>query len=1205
MPELHYVASLFVNYDFTETKLQEREHVDLLRFAQHMHQFSLYWENDITGIGYRSTTTNPRGCSRIPVCETVDSDGEEEEEAGHLDLTTFLCYSDLLQLVKTNGPFYFTVLSSPEPPHNIRVLRVYVDATEVEKQWLAQRYFMGETYLTLMFHHALQRQIVFFERQQTSDLNWCQPPLSTAPVARTQSSEGPGCVYNDHYHNGTPNAAHPTTPSLPTPLPTPTVPVQTPDPEPKQVVSHKRKRNFENILETRQASVAGTQTQRSHQSPCTNIGDTNIGDTGVGTAATTAPTTKSHSPVIDAVLGVRLHSSQRKMLKWMQTLENKMMRGEHTINCDINIQVPNTSIVFSLDHLAFQKNEWYENTTITYPFNVGLILGERNAGKSLVVKELVCQHAAKMNCDGVSRVHVPVPAPSQMTRKVKGTLIVVPHTLVVQWQQYFKHDTTTLCIYDKKTLKKCSRAAIEDANVIIVTHKMFLDSINNVDPLDRIQSRLFAATVSYDTHRSSRSGSSHLTPTTAAPTQTNEVPETPCWWPQLSANAQRQEHQERQDSQLRPVNGECVAVNVNTENFHLHWFHWERIVIDELLLFILERQKSVKNKTSELSTPPSNYRAQMWWGLQGNTDKDNVTVTTMFKTMYSLVMTPGYSSVLSKMFDYNRVVPQCVYSAKTQTDFTPHLYIDRVVFGDLTVHETQVYDTLVHLKASNDYLTNVCCGDLSCMEQYMTAVPTWLETIPRGVEALNQCLIIPDNENGNDSESFDTDSEYYNSADTPTSNTALQVNQVSQVRGASFAGTAAAIETRACDTSASLTVTVTATSPSLVSVTNVGLHASVGGVDGTAVGSVELANAQTVAVGGGGAGGGANVTGEGAYLRTRSRSASQFLEQNTVLLRRHHGTETTTLIEPAAEQVQVTTNTNSFIAHPTTLESTADSVLSSTRTSPTSSASALDKFIAEHSSEISERRDYFLKTTGQLVTGEVRPAVCAVCLVNLCDCIFVCGHMLCHQCIIDLFESTAQDNEYADFMAPCPTCRWNVEPHEVFWVLQTPVQPPHKFTRIKQILQTTNGSTVIFATHPEILHQIYKLLITSFSETSPNGGGRAAKRSTVSVQPVSPNTKMCKYNMLWYKDPAETTPLVATKPAKKLKAEKPKVLFIPYAKTFGLKIQSISTVIFLHSYDGSHLQQRSVEEQALQCIMPQTNQMLNVFRLRSLNTIEK
>ena len=93
--------------------------------------------------------------------------------------------------------------------------------------------------------------------------------------------------------------------------------------------------------------------------------------------------------------------------------------------------------------------------------------------------------------------------------------------------------------------------------------------------------------------------------------------------------------------------------------------------------------------------------------------------------------------------------------------------------------------------------------------------------------------------------------------------------------------------------------------------------------------------------------------------------------------------------------------------------------------------------------------------------------------------------------------------------------------------------------------------------------------------------------------------------MLWYKDPAETTPLVATKPAKKLKAEKPKVLFIPYAKTFGLKIQSISTVIFLHSYDGSHLQQRSVEEQALQCIMPQTNQMLNVFRLRSLNTIEK
>lgn len=1191
MPELHYVASLLVNYDLTETKLQEREHVDLLRFAQHMHQFLLYWKNDIAGIGYRSTNLSPRGCSTIPVCETMDSNGDEDD-AALLDITTFLCYSDLLQLVKTNGPFYFTALSSPDPPHNIRVLRVYVDGAEVNKQWLAQRYFMGETYLTLMFHHALQRQILFFEHQQTSTLNWSQPPLSTAPVTYRQVNVGGGCAHNGHDQNGTPNAADCTPPALPTPFTPQTLLVQTPEPEFRQVVSHKRKRSSENVLGAWGAAVVDTQNRHSHESPCTNLDDT-----GGATATTATPTPKAHSPMTDAVVSVRLHSSQRRMLKWMQSLENKIMRGEHTINCDINIQVPSTPIVFSLDHLAFQRNEWYENTTITYPFNVGLILGERNAGKSLVVKELVCQHLAHTNRERVTRLNVPAPARSQMTRKVRGTLIVVPHTLVAQWQQYFKHDTTTLCIYDKKSFKKCSRAAIENANVIIVTHKMFLDSIINVDPLDRIQSRLFATTVSHDNHQSSSSSSrsslSHPMPTAATSSpQTIEVPGTPRVGPPPSATARRQ------DSRSSPANGECV--DVNTEKFHLHWFHWERVVIDELLLFILERQKSVKTKTSELSTPPSTYCAELWWGLQGNTQKDNVTVTTMFKTMYALVMTPSYSSVLSKMFDYNRAVPQCVYSAKTQTDFTPPLYIDRVVFGDLTVHETQVYETLVHLKASNDYLTNVCCGDLSCMEQYMTAVPTWLETIPKGVEALNQCLIIPDHGNGNDSESFDSDSEYSNSGDTPTSNAALQVIQVGQVSqvsqarqvGATAAEIAQVIETRACETSPSLTETP----PPLVLITDVGFNASVGGVEGTTVGGVESADAQTVSVAGGAAG--VTVTGEGAYLRTRSRSASQSLEQNTVSRLRHHGTEPATLIEPAPEPARVYTSladTNSIISR-----LTAESVVSSTRTSPASTA--LDKFIAEHSSEISERRDYFLKTTGQLVTGEVRPAVCAVCLVNLCDCIFVCGHMLCHQCIIDLFESTAQDDEYADFMAPCPTCRWNVEPHEVFWVLQTPVQPPHKFTRIKQILQTTNGSTVIFATHPEILHQIYKLLIASLADTS-SVSGRAAKRAPVTVQPVSPNTKMCKYNTSWYQDPSETA--VGTKTAKKLKAEKPKVLFIPYSKTFGLKIQNISTVIFLHSYAGSHLQQASVEEQALQCIMPQTNQLLSVFRLRSLNTIEK
>jgi hypothetical protein len=1132
MPELHYVASLFVNYELSGSKLQEREFVNVLDYAQHAHQFLLYWQNDIRGIGYQSTTGNNLGCAAIPCCEDV----EGAEAAPNVDISKFLCYSDLLQLVKANGPFKFTVVSSPENPEMNCILRVYVDGNEVEQQWLERRYFIGETYLTLMLNHALQRQILFIEHENGEHLNWSRQPagggVSCRPGVVGSVSEDVGGKRLRENVAAVACERVRETASVP--------------------VSNKRKR--------KQRECCDGSSALSVESPCVNA-TTGIRDFNECSVTRCLDPLVEQSLSSGVISGVRLHSSQKVMLAWMQALETKISRGEHTVICDVNIVIPNTSIVFSGEHRAFQRNELCEGTTITCPFNVGLILGKRNAGKSLVVKELVSQHTAKMN-ERVASVQMQTSVCSQMVRKAKGTLIVVPHSLVTQWQQYFKHDSSALYIYDKKSLKKCSRAAVEDANVIVVTHKMFLKSVVNVDPLDRIKSRLFATTIG-------------PTPPLASSCAANNIENAP--GPRLGVQLVGESVSTDGDGRQSP-GGVSECGSVNTVKFELHWFQWERIVIDELLLFVLERNKSCVKKSGELAAVSTNYRAKMWWGLQGNAEKENVTVNSMFKTMYSIAMMPVYSSTLNKMFNFNRVVPACVYSGETLSEFIPSVYIDRVVFGDLTIHETQVYETLVHLKASNDYLTNVCCGDLSCMEQYMTTVGSWMETIPKGIEALNQCLILPDsnteNENGNDSDSYESDSEYSNEASTGVSDGVVLDRTTVPAR---------VIETRSVVDHFGSGVPVLPISA--------GLGSAVAARDST----VEIVSVDSNRRfhRSGGLARHQPEDSTGTYLRTRSHNASVNERVTSV-------TSLQGVIEASGVTPVVVDDNGS--ASPTESRVNESMENDSGSSQPSPATSALDKLISEHSSEIAERREYFLKTTGQLATGEAKPAVCAVCLVNLCDCIFVCGHMLCHQCIIDLFESTAeQDDEYQDFMAPCPTCRWNVEPHEVFWVLQTAVQPPHKFQRLKQIVDSTKGSTVVFGTHPEILHQMYKLLISSLSQGSVNG----RIRKSVGVQPVSPNGKMCKHNMLWYKDPASDAVGVSSLQTKKARAEKPKVLFIPYSKTFGLKIHNVASVIFLHSFAGSRLQQRSVEDQALQCIMPSKDELLNVFRLRSLNTVEK
>ncbi len=98
----------------------------------------------------------------------------------------------------------------------------------------------------------------------------------------------------------------------------------------------------------------------------------------------------------------------------------------------------------------------------------------------------------------------------------------------------------------------------------------------------------------------------------------------------------------------------------------------------------------------------------------------------------------------------------------------------------------------------------------------------------------------------------------------------------------------------------------------------------------------------------------------------------------------------------------------------------------------------------EESGEMRERRAFFERVTSGLAMNREAAGTCNVCLTNDADCVFVCGHLMCHECVIDLFVAAKKQqhelNEqgYAEVLdgnlAPCPSCRWSVEPHEVFWV---------------------------------------------------------------------------------------------------------------------------------------------------------------------------
>ena len=722
------------------------------------------------------------------------------------------------------------------------------------------------------------------------------------------------------------------------------------------------------------------------------------------------------------------HESFSLMLNWMRALESRVQKEENTILCDKTIVIPGSSIVFSLDEMVFMSTV---NESVVVPFNAGFIFGERNAGKSLVVKALLESSCSRASAS--ASAPSPTPTPSSSSRiGTAASLLVVPYSLVHQWRQYF---TGAVCIYNVSSFKKYSRRDIQTASVVIVTHKFFLGSVSKLDKTgtDEIKCRIVAAVGS----------------------ETQAV----------DADALK----------VLSISSECTGgdqTELNVEkDFMLHWFDWQRIVVDEMMLFAMEAGCPVMSLNKHVFHP--RYHSKMWWGLQGDVHPHSVVIHTLLSHMCSV--TNNYAPYLfGNVYNINRFLPTCMYFAEALASVEVPYYHDRMYFTELNPHERCVYDTLVHLDADPEFLIEVCCGDLSFMKRYMSPESSWVDVIPKGIEAINECLIFTEGDDGAD--------------------------------GAAGSASASA----------------------------------------DAEGSMDSSVEEVVEGGDGGEGG---EGGEGG-----DRDRDQEVENDN-----DNGTAIASA--PDAESQNATELLLQIAG---------------------SSSLTLDAFLQEHAAEISERREYFIKTTTQLSNGTLHASVCAICIVNNCDCIFVCGHMLCHQCTIDLFHST-RDEEYPDLMSPCPTCRWNIEPHEVFWVLPSPLRPSSKFDQVVKILNaphststatatataTATGSVVIFATSTYILHQLYRQLVQQ-------------------KHMPSPLSKMVKHNVTWLHQVNARA----------------KVLLIPYFRTFGLKLHNVSTVIFLHSFAGSVVDQQLVEKQALGCIVKGSTGMLTVCRLKTLDTVE-
>lgn len=246
----------------------------------------------------------------------------------------------------------------------------------------------------------------------------------------------------------------------------------------------------------------------------------------------------------------------------------------------------------------------------------------------------------------------------------------------------------------------------------------------------------------------------------------------------------------------------------------------------------------------------------------------------------------------------------------------------------------------------------------------------------------------------------------------------------------------------------------------------------------------------------------------------------------------------------------------------------------------------LEELVDDAANEMRERLEFFKRAAGELNRGEQEVACCSICLTSMCDCLFVCGHMLCHECVVNLFLTSkkreTQELEQqglvpshdGGYLAQCPQCRWSLEPHEVFWVtgLLNKNKKHEVLSRLLQRLVLENESVLVLGTIPDVLLKLFQ-----------NVADDGVPSKVMTYSPVT-----CRHALSWFN------------------GSKGRVLFCYADQVTGLKLPYVKHVVIVHPHIHGLVQQEVLNDAVMQCVNNgDKERTVHIHRLIAANTVEE
>jgi hypothetical protein len=235
-------------------------------------------------------------------------------------------------------------------------------------------------------------------------------------------------------------------------------------------------------------------------------------------------------------------------------------------------------------------------------------------------------------------------------------------------------------------------------------------------------------------------------------------------------------------------------------------------------------------------------------------------------------------------------------------------------------------------------------------------------------------------------------------------------------------------------------------------------------------------------------------------------------------------------------------------------------------------------FVVRASNDALSRKTYFRKVAMDF--AEMRQheiPSCTICLSNVCDCLFVCGHVMCHTCVLALFDakrSQLEDDEDDNWITvPCPECRWELSTEEVFWVVGSIPRIRSKCNVLTTLLRANmekRQRTIIFASSDEVLHFMHEQLLMA----------------RVNCKPWGSSVRVCHKRMTWFQQHPS------------------RVLLVSLNRLNGLKFHGVHHAVFLHPIVDDIHTRRDLEMRALKSLVTDADTPLQVHHLISTDTIE-